>query len=299
MNKWLRTLTAAALGAALAGAAVLPAFAAAPGDVDKDEKVTASDARLALRCAVGLEDYASGSEEFVAADVDFDEKVTASDARLILRAAVGLEELADRPAAPTDTEYDVLRSGVFNIVATMEDSDGVNPMNMAVGKDGAVYLDSDMEGVRIGILIRKETVLFVKTTKMYMINHADKTYTDATTISTIIPDFDLEAISKEIDSSGFSSLPALSEATSVGSTAFEGTSCTAYTFVSAEDGRQTKVYLQGKKLVAIEQLDAAGKRVSVMRVESITTDFPAFPPKDYTKKNLLSFMTDLAGGLEP
>lgn len=294
MKKWLRTLTAAALGAMLAGAAVIPAFAAAPGDVDKDEKVTASDARLALRCAVGLEDYAPGSEAFTAADVDFDEKVTASDARLILRAAVGLEALA-----PTDTEYDTLRSGAFNIVATMEDSEGVNPMNMAVGKDGAVYLDSDMDGVRIGILIRKETVLFVKTTKMYMINHADKTYTDATTISTIIPDFDLEAISKEIDSSGFSSLPALSEATSVGSTAFEGTSCTVYTFVSAEDGRQTKVYLQGKKLIAIEQLDAAGKRVSVMRVESITTDFPAFPPKGYTKKNLLSFMTDLAGGLEP
>ena len=298
MKKWLRTLTAAALGAALAGAAALPAFAAAPGDVDKDEKVTASDARLALRCAVGLEDYASGSEEFVAADVDFDEKVTASDARLILRAAVGLEELADRPAAPTDTEYDTLRSGVFNIVATMEDSDGVNPMNMAVGSDGAVYLDSDMDGVRIGILIRKEGWL-IKTTKMYMINHADKTYTDATAISMVIPDFDLAAVSTEIDSSGFTALPTLSEATTVEAGEFEGTACTVYTFVNAEDGRQTKVYLQGKKLVAIEQLDAAGRRVSVMRVESISTDFPAFPPKGYTEKKLLAFMTDLAGGLEP
>ena len=64
-----------------------------PGDVDMDKKVTASDARLALRRAVDLEDYAEGSPEFLACDVDKDGKVTASDARIILRVAVGLETL--------------------------------------------------------------------------------------------------------------------------------------------------------------------------------------------------------------
>ena len=63
------------------------------GDVDADGKVTASDARLALRFAVGLENYAPGSAQFLACDVDKDKQVTASDARLILRAAVGLETL--------------------------------------------------------------------------------------------------------------------------------------------------------------------------------------------------------------
>ena len=72
---------------------VIPTPAYLLGDVDKDGKITASDARLALRAAVGLEDYAAGSAEFLAADVDRDEKLTASDARSILRAAVGLEEL--------------------------------------------------------------------------------------------------------------------------------------------------------------------------------------------------------------
>lgn len=63
------------------------------GDVSGDGEVTAEDARLALRAAVGLEDYAAGSAEFLAADATKDNAITAEDARLILRAAVGLETL--------------------------------------------------------------------------------------------------------------------------------------------------------------------------------------------------------------
>ena len=87
----------------------------APGDADGDGKVTASDARLALRRSVDLETFEKGSEAFTACDVDGDGKVTAADARLILRAAVGLEELGgqtlpgkpdlekpDLPEVPTD-----------------------------------------------------------------------------------------------------------------------------------------------------------------------------------------------------
>ena len=73
-------------------------FAAAAniiGDVDNDGKVTANDARAALRAAVNLDPLTSGTPAFAAADVDFDKKITASDARSILRAAVKLEELKD------------------------------------------------------------------------------------------------------------------------------------------------------------------------------------------------------------
>ncbi len=65
-----------------------------PGDVDNDGTVTAGDARLALRAAVGLEQYAPASAEFVACDVDHNNSITAADARSILRAAVKLETLA-------------------------------------------------------------------------------------------------------------------------------------------------------------------------------------------------------------
>ena len=65
------------------------------GDIDNDNKITASDARLALRRAVDLENYAEGSPEFLACDIDKDGKVTAGDARIILRIAVDLEKIED------------------------------------------------------------------------------------------------------------------------------------------------------------------------------------------------------------
>lgn len=58
-------------------------------DVNCDAKITAADARLALRCSAKLEELSVIS--FYAADVNADEKVTAADARLILRKAAGLE----------------------------------------------------------------------------------------------------------------------------------------------------------------------------------------------------------------
>ncbi|MBQ7688386.1 MAG: hypothetical protein IJT27_04120, partial [Clostridia bacterium] len=75
-----------------------PAFVR--GDVDGDGSVTASDARYALRAAVGLNDTAEGLDFsdpnnrcYLAADVDGIAGISAGDARLILRAAVGLEDL--------------------------------------------------------------------------------------------------------------------------------------------------------------------------------------------------------------
>lgn len=61
-----------------------------PGDVDGDGQLTASDARFALRAAVGLDTLTTAQN--ATADADGDGQVTSSDARLILRAAVGLED---------------------------------------------------------------------------------------------------------------------------------------------------------------------------------------------------------------
>ncbi len=65
-----------------------------PGDVSLNGSVSTDDARLALRAAIGLEQYAKGSLPFLAADVAAPlNKLTTADARRILRAAIGLEQL--------------------------------------------------------------------------------------------------------------------------------------------------------------------------------------------------------------
>ena len=80
------------------------------GDIDADGAVTAGDARLALRQAVGLEDLTA--REVDAADMTGSGRITAADARTILRIAVGLatfeeeetKAVADKLAAMSTQE---------------------------------------------------------------------------------------------------------------------------------------------------------------------------------------------------
>ena len=60
------------------------------GDIDGDNKVTASDARTALRMSVKLEKITEAALKL--ADTDNDGKITAADARHILRTSVKLEK---------------------------------------------------------------------------------------------------------------------------------------------------------------------------------------------------------------
>lgn len=67
------------------------------GDLDGSGTVTAADARLALRCSIGLDTlegcYLTAADAERDADGKTDGKVTAADARAILRCAVGLAQL--------------------------------------------------------------------------------------------------------------------------------------------------------------------------------------------------------------
>ncbi len=79
-------------------------FAAVKGDVDKDSKVTAADARLVLRMAVGLEKMTDEQKKL--ADYDSNGKIEAADARLVLRKSVGLAdektEETTKPSKPVE-----------------------------------------------------------------------------------------------------------------------------------------------------------------------------------------------------
>ena len=62
------------------------------GDVDCDGLVTASDARLALRASVRLENFPTDSAQYKAANVSSEDPVSAGDARSILRVSVKLDD---------------------------------------------------------------------------------------------------------------------------------------------------------------------------------------------------------------
>ena len=61
------------------------------GDVDGDNSISAADARLILRCSVGLDKIPVDLVAY--ANFDFDNAITAADARAALRTSVGLEKI--------------------------------------------------------------------------------------------------------------------------------------------------------------------------------------------------------------
>ena len=63
--------------------------------MDGNGEIEVTDARYALRAAVGLENSTPASREFLAADTDANGEIEVGDARNILRAAVGLDDPKD------------------------------------------------------------------------------------------------------------------------------------------------------------------------------------------------------------
>lgn len=87
----LRKITVLILAVSCLFVMFVPGFAATVGDLDADGKISAADARLCLRAAVGLETFSGDIRAL--ADADGNGKIESADARLILRAAVGLAEV--------------------------------------------------------------------------------------------------------------------------------------------------------------------------------------------------------------
>ncbi len=84
-------------------------YAALPGDVINDNKITAGDARYVLRLSAKLEIPEDAEEMLYVADMTGDNRIAADDARLILRIAAKLEKysIGDIYSLPR-TDYEVL-----------------------------------------------------------------------------------------------------------------------------------------------------------------------------------------------
>ena len=92
------------------------AFAYTLGDVNGDSKITAADARIALRYSAKLEKLTD--EQIKAADVDNSGKVNASDARKILRVASKL----DIPFEGINIDKYLIEKGVLNVAVPKDNA---------------------------------------------------------------------------------------------------------------------------------------------------------------------------------
>ncbi len=131
-------------------------FAALPepgsGDVDGDGVTAPADARLALRCAVNLEQLSESA--FKAADMDGDGEITPADARTILRIAVGLPADEKEPEnefekAVNDTMKKMsLREKVGQLFVVMPEVLSPEIVNKRVSKTGIANVYSVSESMK-------------------------------------------------------------------------------------------------------------------------------------------------------
>ena len=275
----------------------LPALAYGNGQLSRGSKgLTAADARLVLRLAVGLEPETP--ENLALGDVDLDGKVTAADARHVLRAAVDLERVDGNFY---DNEYDVLRSGFFDVSMKMTADGEESVMKLAKTGD-AIYLRGEItidrseenpEGYTIVLpMLRDQNGLYVfcEEEKIYDVWN-DETIEALIALFNSIPDahidpaearemLDLDKMFSEFKD--FSDLPALSEADARGTGTFYGEKAETYTFITAYG--TSVVYMQGKRLLGMADIDKTGlKEETVFEYVHLTVPTASVTlPADYT-----------------
>ena len=225
----------------------VPALAAPNGKLTEGAALTAADARLILRAAVGLDTLTAAQGE--SADIDLDGKVTASDARIALRVSVGLDLLA--PTYVTDA-YAALRGGHFYAVMPMNEEGMEGEMTLAFTA-GTTYLKAsvEMEGMKLTLPMLKrggKTYLMEETHACY----AQVTDADKQTFSKLGLDLD-EFFDEVVD---FSEMPALSYASGRSEELFHGERCVCYAF--PQSSGTMLIYMKGRQLRGFKETDAAG-----------------------------------------
>ncbi len=196
--------------------------------------------------------------------------------------------------APASSEYDILKSGTFHMAGTMTDKTGTNaPMEVAV-TPGSIYMLSDFSGVPMGMLI--------KDNKVYMIYPDKKSYLELSDSLMSMAGLDVSELTNS-ESVNFTSYGKLSEADSVTEVVHNGRTCQVYHF--NVDSGESRVYMDGTKLVRLASYDTSGRFITSTDITSITSAVPAdksAPPASYKAykgmTGMFSFMTLLEGVIE-
>ncbi len=195
------------------------------------------------------------------------------------------------PANVSCKEYDALRSGVFYMEGTMQADGESNPIILA-RDDTTAYMHASMDGASMGILLKNK--------KTYLLNSKNKTYTElSSVVGSLLQNAGLpseEELASYFDNMGFSEMRELSDADSVSKGTLGGAACTVYTF-NKSDGSKTRVYVKGDYLLAFEIVTPDGKVDSATYISKMSTKLPQLPPADYSKENLLTFISNVESEL--
>ena len=190
-------------------------------------------------------------------------------------------------ASTGKNEYDILRSGKFYLVGSMYSEGENNPITLGVG-DNLVYMQATMDGATMGFLVSNK--------KTYLLNPDQKTYCEfGSMMSSLLQQAGMmseDEIMGYIDEMGFSTMDDLSQAESKTTGTIGSTNCDVYVF-SKSDGTKTRVYMNGNKLMAFEMLNKDGLVDSATYITTLSETVPKLPPADYTKQNVISFMSSM------
>ena len=265
MKKALSLCLAVILAVSVCGVA---AFAARNGDMDADNRITAADARAILRAAVGLDTLTEAEKQ--SADLDMDGRVTAADARIALRLSVELDFAAEKMY---ENEYDVLLGGSYMASFTVTEEGYSQKMSLSfTPATSYISMRIDNAGELMEGLTGELTIslLFNFDGKTYLMDHEMKCYGEFPFEEM---GMDPDELTGDFFTDAFGFLRPLSEAVSVDAGKYDGVSCTVYTFKTS--GGSYKAYLNGKKLVAVTELDNAGKLLVSYRFNSVSLAVPA------------------------
>lgn len=197
------------------------------------------------------------------------------------------QSLAEYVKSLGSTDYDVLRSNDCYIKADLISGNEITPTDLAIGQD-KVYILSDMDGMEIG--------LYVEGKKTYIYLPGNKAYLKLSGTVAKLIGMDPNEFTSMVSDMGFDSMPPLSEAVSMQDGAYQGTACKVFTLVNDEE--TVRVYMNGKRLLAIDYLGETGSVESTMRFYSVTAGFPAMPPSGFKEIGYMEFAKIVMDGME-
>lgn len=193
-------------------------------------------------------------------------------------------EVTTSAADPVLSDIDSFFKGKYYFDGTMATDGSSSPFEIAMnGSDFIVY--SEMDGIDLGILSLGK--------KLYLVNPADKKYTVINSAVQSMMDIDADSLKFEFNNTGFNGY----SPTSVTEARLNGTPAVCYSYKDSKNSLDFVVV--NNEIRQIVQYDINGNPSTILYADEFTVNYSTdmVSLNGLKKTNLLSFMSDLMGGM--